>query len=881
MKRLNEVLNNEEKNYILPFFWQHGEDEETLRDYMKHINEAGIKAVCIESRPHPDFVGPLWWRDMDIIMDEARNRGMKVWVLDDSHFPTGYAAGKIKEEHPELKKWYLNAHRIDVPGPLKDSSFIIKYYPGRASAMPGYKGEDKVLAVIAAKISNIETGAIDEKTLINVSEFVQEGVLYWDLPEGNWSIFVVFMTRDGGEETTKDYLNPIVAEATRVLIDAVYEPHYHRYKEDFGKTLAGFFSDEPRLGNLKGFEGSIGRTKMVLPWSDEMLEILKGEVGEEALVNLPLLFTDGVEDKDHTIRYHYMDIISRLYGKNFTTQLGDWCREHEVEYIGHVIEDNGAHSRLGYGSGHFFRALEGQDMSGIDVIGGQIVPGMDFSHSGFTAAGWDGEFFHYGLAKLGASLGHLDPKKKGRTMCELFGAYGWVEGLKFMKWLTDHLLVRGVNNFVPHAFSPRPFPDWDCPPHFYAGGNDPQFRFMKKWSDYTNRISHLLSEGTHIAPVAVLYHGEAEWSGEYMPFHKVVKELVQNQIDCDIIPADILSDNLAVRDGSLVLNNESFKCLVIPYAEALPQNLLKSISELTEKGLKVIFTDKLTERASEGFEVEELIVKLQESNNCEIAQLNGVAEKIKSLGINEIELDSFEPNITYYHYKHTDEDIFMFFNEHPYDSVDTKVYVPLNKKTVSYDAFNNSIKVCKAQSRDEGTEIDLKLSAYESKIIIFSSDDFENYDVDNIEVLKEAEKFNIEGSWKVSMAEPLDYPNFKDDIKLDELVNLAKPKLYPNFSGTVRYEINFEVKEAAEKALLDLGRVYEVAELWLNGENLGVRICPPYKFDVSSYIKKGVNSLVVEVTNTLVKAHKDAFSQYAVQEPVGLLGPVKVSTYLE
>lgn len=92
--------------------------------------------------------------------------------------------------------------------------------------------------------------------------------------------------------------------------------------------------------------------------------------------------------------------------------------------IEHVIEDNGAHSRLGYGAGHFFRALAGEDMSGIDVIGGQIVLGMDFKHTGFSSSGWDAEFFHYGLGKLGTSLAHLGPKKKGRTMCEIFGTYG-------------------------------------------------------------------------------------------------------------------------------------------------------------------------------------------------------------------------------------------------------------------------------------------------------------------------------------------------------------------------------------------------------------------------------------------------------------------------
>ena len=45
-------------------------------------------------------------------------------------------------------------------------------------------------------------------------------------------------------------------------------------------------------------------------------------------------------------------------------------------------------------------------------------------------------------------------------MCEAFGAYGWNEGLKTMKWIADHLLVRGVNYIVPHAFDPKAFPDF-------------------------------------------------------------------------------------------------------------------------------------------------------------------------------------------------------------------------------------------------------------------------------------------------------------------------------------------------------------------------------------------------------------------------------------
>ncbi|MCD8353681.1 MAG: hypothetical protein LUC47_05155 [Clostridiales bacterium] len=43
-----------------------------------------------------------------------------------------------------------------------------------------------------------------------------------------------------------------------------------------------------------------------------------------------------------------MDTVTRLCNENFTKVLGDWCRAHGVWYLGHTIEDNGAHARLGY-----------------------------------------------------------------------------------------------------------------------------------------------------------------------------------------------------------------------------------------------------------------------------------------------------------------------------------------------------------------------------------------------------------------------------------------------------------------------------------------------------------------------------------------------------
>ena len=83
-------------------------------------------------------------------------------------------------------------------------------------------------------------------------------------------------------------------------------------------------------------------------------------------------------------------------------------------------------SSTAVGAGHFFKATRWQDMSGIDIVLHAVMPGMDaMVHSSSCSSGYViGDYSHYVLAKLGASLAHIEPRMKGRAMCEVFGAYG-------------------------------------------------------------------------------------------------------------------------------------------------------------------------------------------------------------------------------------------------------------------------------------------------------------------------------------------------------------------------------------------------------------------------------------------------------------------------
>lgn len=744
MERLKVLLKGEYTSHILPFFWMKGEDNETIGRELDRVEECGIREVCLESRPHPDFCGPGWWENLDYICARAKKRGMKLWILDDNKFPTGHANGGY-EKQPEKKKLYLGERHMDIHGPCRSGAVLVENF---------IPSDGRLLGILAAPKPDGETLAVSGEGILNLTSQYKNGFVYFDLPEGAYRLFILFTTRKGGGRD--EYMNLIDSDSVRVLIDEVYEKHYERYREYFGNTIAGFFSDEPELGNVPGypFDDTLGKKDQRLPWSGELEAELRGKWGEDFLTYLPALWYDSGE-KTARLRSEYMDCMTGLVRKCFSGQVGKWCEEHGVEYIGHIIEDDNAHTRMGCSIGHYFREMEGQHMAGVDVVHHQIVPGFTEPVHQWIAGDRDGEFFHFGLAKLGSSAAHIQGNKKNRALCEIFGNYGWAEGNSFMKWLTNHMLVRGINEFTPHAFSMR-YPDPDCPPHFYAGGNNPGFACFTQLMKYMNRSAHLLSGGVHLADAAILYHAESEWSGgETMYFQKPGRKLMEAQLDYDVIPADVFvsgdgdpgraengkdtpcgdgdvsaagkegmqeadcaqaygaravdgvqaaeydraaecahgedctrtKEYARVEDGWLCIREERYFCLILPYAECLDSRVVRFVSENAPKGLKVFVIDALPEGDTLGKPLPE------NWKSCvTVVPLGQIAEKVEELetamGGREISVRSWDgaatagsfPNLRSLVMRQPDGLTVMYFNE----SVSEKVCAQVGVENSAY-----------------------------------------------------------------------------------------------------------------------------------------------------------------------------------------------------
>lgn len=863
---------------IAPFLWMRGEDHKVIREELDRIRECGIRAVCVESRPHPDFLGEGWWADMDFIMEEAGKNDMQVWLLDDAHFPTGYANGMIPSAHPGLKKKYINYNVIDVWGYLEEVTLDIyevvrplRGWSQRVSKeIREQEKQNEVLAVCAYRLT--EDDRIDESECLELTGLIENGTITFRFPDGAWRVFVLYKAEaNAANGGNPDYINIIDRDSVRVLIDAVYEPHYAHYKEQFGKTFMGFFSDEPGFGNTSGFakDERIGHKDMGLPWCQELEEMLDRDYPGVWEKLLPYLWMPTAQmRKAVSFRRYYMDAVTGLYAENFSKQLGQWCEERGVRYIGHVIEDSGQHSRLGCGAGHYFRAMSGQHMAGIDTIGTQLMMGGAHYRRSNTSR-TDGKFFHYVLAKLAASSAALDGNKHGMAMCELFGAYGWELRLRDMKWITDHLLVNGVNFFVPHAFSMAEYPDFDCPPHFYARGNNPQFPCFAELMKYAGAMGGLLTGGRPVVHAAVLYHAESEWMGDYMPMDDVACALTLAGINFLFACTDHIRK--AVRSGKgFEINGVRFEKLIIPYCEYIPGEIMEQAETIGMEN--IIFVKAYPTAAVCGKEIR-LWDQTAYAGAC-CCELADLAERVFDGIQRDVILEKEFPDMRYYHYVRDGRHILFFHNESVSEDYEGEICLPgkgnISVRIPVYGTMLLMEDADGAYSRWEITGEELRRSECTEE---------KNGDQTEAETVE----MDISRDWRISCCRASDYPDLTACGEMDELIPFSR--LEPQFSGVIAYEktvVLEEVQPGKQSSIIFSAEdICDGAQIFVNGVQAGTMFAPPYRIGIGGLVKSGENMIRVEVRTTLEREQKKlsalSFAKMLLpQNPTGMFGQIKL-----
>ncbi len=99
-----------------------------------------------------------------------------------------------------------------------------------------------------------------------------------------------------------------------------------------------------------------------------------------------------------------------------------------------------------------------------------------------------------------------------------------------------------------------------------------------------------------------------------------------------------------------------------------------------------------------------------------------------------------------------------------------------------------------------------------------------------------------------------------------------------SYSGGAWYRksITLDSSDVKNKIEIDLGDLVSSAELFINGRSAGIKVSPPWTFNISEYAIAGENQIEVLIYNTLANNYTAIPTRYQGSLKSGLIGPVRI-----
>jgi hypothetical protein len=847
---------------LVPLLWTQGQSPETIRKVVKEVAAGGNTGFVWESRPHPNYLGPKWWADLRVAVEEAKRLSLEVWIFDEWMYPSGIAGGKVIEENPEFAHHVLLDRALVIRGPTEAAVW----------ELPSRLGELDQVVSVTAFAEPYEAG----RDPIDLTPFIQAKgqQVVWAAPPGNWRICWGVARREGLKEGWRmdnmiDVLNP---KAVAAFIRLTHEATWREFKEDFGTTVKGFFSDETGFRNITSYHSLPGTPGMPMPWSPAFLDYFQRVKGYDPRPLLASLWYD-LGPRGRACRFDLMDAFARCFAETFFKPQQEWCRAHGVQLIGHVVEDNDADHQLGYGPGHWFRSMEYFDIPGIDVVGYQVTPGLDAAGNRWLLDAdteWDQEFFQFGLPAMarGASL----LKNSGPIFSEAFGANGWNEGLRMVKWIGDWHIVNGIGMLSPHAMTMR-FHDPDCPPHFNRTSGSSQWRYYSTWASYFRRLQSLLADTSPIVDVAVLYTAESRWMGPAMTVSPVVKCLETHQISTAVLPYEVWATQGSIKGSRWTYNGQSFKAVVLPYVHSVPASVARRLAMFAQAGGHVVVLDRWPQTSVDGREdqsVQVAVDSLKASPHASLTVLPELPQVLTSTAA--VELSPASTQLVVSRRRSAAGEWLLLHNRSLVSPIKGRLFIKnLSGPVTRYAAEMDGYFRVPATQGPDGTTVEVEIPPYALWAMRLGK---------QIPAPQTSPHFTkslpLGGEWLVGKATDDSGDNFEPLTPKTGLEDWRRWHGFESYAGTVRYRRNFRLLPLApdEAIRLDAGSVEEIADLKVNGKTAGIRICPPYVWDITNLAKPGQNSIELDITNRTATRWADEFSHGSAVS--GLLGPVQV-----
>lgn len=876
---LYQQFKNPDMSY-LPFvrWWWCGdkvEAKEIVRQ-LRMLKAASVGGVLIYPVAFPStgddagipslrWLSPEWIDMLKVAFTEAEKLGMTCDLIVGSGWPFGSETIPVDERAEAV---YISAVKVKGPIVYETSQFNIIQEVDPKVTVPNPMRRFEIMSI---QIVPDPMNGLDD--IKDYSDQKKNNIISINIPAGDHYVYALVKVHDfccvingapGAAGPIVDHFNPI---AVRRYLDRMTDTIQKKIGP-LSKHVRGLFSDSMEL------EGE--------NWCKDLPEEFKKRRGYDIMPYAPYVMWNvgrlgAVISEDYGVKKTpaFNEIIKRA---RFDLELtkAELVNERFLEIYHKWCNDNGMKSYIqAYGRGFF--PLDSSLV--VDIPEGESWTTNYLRHK--VGEEMRDDEYRYGRAytminKYVSSAAHLSGKRhvSSEEMTDTYKVFN--TSLEFLKLGSDMSAMSGITHPVWHGFnySPpeAPFPGWVLYGAYY-NENNPWWPYFKYLNEYRGRISSQLLNSDVYTDIAIMpadYDLWAEHGFQTDPFPERLNveytSLIWEAIHKNGGGADYITETVirksTVNKGKLCYGPKAYGTIFLPEVTSIGIDTLQKLHEFILSGGRIFCIEKYPEKSLGLYnyevrdkEVKDLIDKMKLQKDRFIL--------IQKPADNRF-LEWYQNLMVQYklpHYvKIETPDRFLYQNRYQSDNKSEIIYItnchlhnPISTKlTFEKEITNGRYPWIWDANTGETYRIELNNGSFniflgpaESYLIVFNNKkDGPKW---NPKPLDAPDAQSIKG-WILSLKHGrdgwvrttrMDYPR---DLKDTEFIN---------FMGEVTYKTKIKGNKSNKQTFLNLGKVWGVAHLFINGTDCGVTWFGNRVYDVTKYLREGDNDVEVKVVTSM------------------------------
>lgn len=801
------------------------------------------------------FLSPQWLTLLRHTMSESRRLGLGVDLANATGWPFGGPWVKDEDASQSVytKTYTVNGgESLNEPVQYKREALV-----RTANNQPA--GIDSIKKPLSAN-TNLQALALDQVifpgllplqalvaydekgTAMDLTAKVDKGgKLNWTAPAGRWTLYALFAglhgkmverAAPGGEGYAIDHFSATAAQN-----------YFQRFNEAFRgldlSSLRAFFNDSYEVDDARGQAN----------WTPQFFTEFSKRRGYDLRLHLPALFGKDSKEKNSRVLYDYRATIDELLLENFTEQWKQW----------------------GASKGAMVRnQSHGSPANTLDLYNAVDIPETE---------GTDILRFKFATSVANVSGKPLASSESATWLNEHFLS-SWAD----VKKAVDLYFLGGVNHIFYHgtAYSPKdaPWPGW----LFYAAVHfqptNPQWKDFGTLNQYITRVQSFLQKGKADNEVLLYYpiiDRYSQTGGELLQhfdgmernftgtdFEKVSEKMLKNGIGFDFF-SDRQLQTFATVDGSIATGGNRYRVILLPANKLIADASFQKLVDLAKAGAQVLVYKNLpgdvpglanleSRRLAFGSLVKQLSF-VQAGGIKKAAIGKGafyVSENLQVL-LQAVKLRQEKATgkgLSLLRRKNNEGTVY-FINNRSEKTLHEWVPLAATAKSVAiFEPMTGQAGLAKWRKAGEGIEVLMQLQPWESVVL------------QTYQQTKTGEKYRyhkatgeaipVGQQWTLTFLSGGPFlPSAVTSSRLGSWTETGGDAV-KNFSGTAKYTTTFSKPSGIAKIwLLQLGKVNETAEVFLNGKKLATLIGPTYQTTVAAAELKPTNTLEVVVANLM------------------------------